>query len=64
MKTENLSKTGARFLSEKDYPMGASVFVAVLYTPGEEPLESKAVVEAINVQQLLLLRVSGRLPKG
>lgn len=46
-KTENLSKTGARFLSEKDYSKGTTLFVAVPYATGQEPLETKAVVEAI-----------------
>lgn len=46
-KTENLSKTGARFFSEKEYAKEANLFVAAPYTPGEEPLETKAVVEEI-----------------
>ena len=50
-KTENLSKEEARFLDEKDYALGAALFVAAPYTRGEEPLETKAVVEAIEGQE-------------
>ena len=46
-KTENLSKEEVRFLSEKDYARGASLFVAAPYTPGEDPFEVKATVEGI-----------------
>ena len=46
-KTENFSKTGATFLSEKSYPVGTILFVAIPYTLGEEPIEARAVVEEI-----------------
>lgn len=49
-KTENLSKSGGCFLSEKQYPVGTTLFVVVPYTPGEEPIEAKAVVD--NVEEL------------
>lgn len=46
-KTVNLSRTGARFLSAKDYPVGTTLFVAAPYTVGAETLEVKATVEHI-----------------
>lgn len=51
LKTEGLSKEEARFLSEKDYPRGATLFVAAPYTPGEQPLEAKAAVETAEEQK-------------
>lgn len=46
-KTENLSRSGARFLSERNYSKEETLFVAAPYTPGEEPIESKGLVEEI-----------------
>jgi hypothetical protein len=46
-RTVALSKQSVRFLGSKDYRLGATLFVAVPYTSGEEPIEVRASVEHI-----------------
>lgn len=46
-KTVNLSASGARFLSQRDYPLGVQVFVAAPYRVGEEAIEVRATVEHV-----------------
>lgn len=48
-KTVNLSRTGVRFLSSKDYPLGSTLFVAAPYTVGEAGMEVKATVEHVEL---------------
>lgn len=43
--TVDFSRKGARFLAEKEYPVGSVLYVAVPYEAGQEPLEVKAAVE-------------------
>ena len=58
-KTVNLSRTGVRFLSSKDYPVGTILFVAAPYTVGEAPLEVKATVEHIEAVPKVPARLVG-----
>ena len=50
-KTVNLSASGARFLSQRDYPVGAQVFVAAPYRVGEEAIEMRATIEHVEAPE-------------
>jgi len=58
-KTQECSTGGLRFISEREYPSGTSLFVGLPYVPGEEPAETVAVVEQVEIVPGSLARLYG-----
>lgn len=58
-KTQDCSASGLRFVSEREYPPGTPLYVGLPYVPGEEPAETLALVEQVEVVPGSLARLYG-----